>query len=83
MHIDRGEEEAGMKATEHNDERVESRRKFLKTIAATGGAAAVTMSAGGTAVASMQEEPETQTSREKIGYQETRHIKDYYAKAGF
>lgn len=82
LRIDHGEEEAGMKAPEHDRAGVESRRKFLKTMAATGGAVAATLGAG-TAVASVREEAEPELSRDKLGYHETRHIKDYYAKAGF
>ncbi|MEX0730839.1 MAG: hypothetical protein WD057_08615 [Aquisalimonadaceae bacterium] len=82
MRIEHGEEEAGMKAPENNEKGVEARRKFLKTMAATGGAAAVALSAG-TAVAGVREEAEPTASSEKHGYKETQHIKDYYAKASF
>lgn len=76
-------EEADMKTSEQNNPSVESRRNFLKTMAATGGAAAVTMGLAGHAVAGERQEFEPDSPREKLGYQETPHIKDYYAKAGF
>lgn len=82
MHIDHGEEEAGMRTPDHNDKRVESRRRFLKTMAAGSGAAAVALSAG-SAVAGVREETQPETPAGKHGYRETRHVQDYYAKAGF
>jgi hypothetical protein len=69
-----------MKTPDLKETGVEARRKFLKTIAATGGAAAVTMSLGVSAAdGSDQSVPDV--SKDKLGYHETQHIKDYYAKA--
>ncbi len=59
----------------------ESRRTFLKTMAATGGAVAVTAGMG-TTVASAREETSSEVASEKRGYHETQHIRDYYARAG-
>lgn len=61
---------------------LESRRTFLKTMAATGGAVAVTAGMG-SAVAAAPEEVSTEISEEKRGYQETQHVRDYYARANF
>ncbi len=63
------------------DSGLKSRRKFLKTMAATGGAVAV--SAGmGQALAATDPEPEAlQAEKSDTGYHETQHIRDYYARA--
>lgn len=55
-----------------------SRRGFLKMVAVAGGAAAAA-SAVGTAGATEVETPET--IEEHVGYRETEHVLDYYAKA--
>ncbi|MGI9263700.1 MAG: hypothetical protein ACR2QU_02150 [Gammaproteobacteria bacterium] len=60
--------------------RDESRREFIRTIAATGGAAAA-VSLAGTAVA--DEPVEIETSKDPKGkqYKVTPHISTYYKKA--
>jgi hypothetical protein len=57
-----------------------SRRGFLKMVAVTGGAVAAA-SAVGTAGAAEVEAPEV--AGEKLGYRNTAHVQDYYAKADF
>ena len=73
-----------MKPSNQNDGlELQSRRRFLKNAAvAAGGAVAVTgagsvLAADGEAVA-----PE-QPAAGKRGYTETKHVRDYYAKADF
>ncbi|MCC5857736.1 MAG: twin-arginine translocation signal domain-containing protein [Ectothiorhodospiraceae bacterium] len=65
-----------------DDRELASRRRFLKTVAATGGAVAVT-AAVGQAGSAMESEPETVQAGETTGYHETPHIRDYYARAEF
>lgn len=64
---------------------VVSRRGFLKSVAATGGAVAVTAVAAESANAATSpgstEDPEAQNSTK--GYHVTPHILDYYEKARF
>ncbi|MCP1673609.1 nitrous oxide reductase [Natronocella acetinitrilica] len=61
---------------------LEARRTFLKTMAATGGAVAVTAGLG-TAAAAAPEDTSTEVTDEVRGYHETQHIRDYYARADF
>lgn len=70
-----------MKPTDRKTEGVTSRRTFLKTMATTGGGVAA-LAVSGNAVASV-EAPKAEATTEKLGYRETQHIKDYYARAGF
>lgn len=65
---------------EDNANRV-SRRKFMKSMALTGGGVAVAVTAGQVVAADPQsEEP---AADKQVGYHETEHIRNYYAKAGF
>ena len=58
-----------------------SRRKFMKSMALTGGGVAMAVTAGQVAAAdSHSEEP---VVAPQTGYHETEHIRNYYAKAGF
>lgn len=67
--------------SEKDEKRVESRRKFMKTMALTGGGAAMVVSAASVGAAGPAEEiQETETAR---GYHETEHIRNYYDKAQF
>lgn len=59
----------------------ESRRKFLKSMALTGGGVAVTAKMGQAFAADA--EPDAPSVQEPTGYHETQHIRDYYAKAEF
>jgi nitrous oxide reductase len=69
------------KPAEHETE-LQSRRRFLKTIAAAGGAA-VAVAGAGSAVAAPQEAVAAEAPEGKLGYHETQHIKDYYTRADF
>lgn len=60
----------------------ESRRKFLKSMALTGGGVAVTATMGH-ALASGAEVDTQRAADEPTGYHETQHIRDYYARAQF
>lgn len=58
-----------------------SRRRFLKSMALTGGGVAVAVA---TAQATAAPEAEVQqTAEQPHGYHETQHIRDYYARAKF
>lgn len=70
-----------MKAADNETRTVESRRRFLKTVAVAGGVAAVAGS--GTAVAMRRDVEEPKRKAGKHGYSETKHVRDYYAKAAF
>lgn len=60
----------------------EARRKFLKSMALTGGGVAVAVSMGPTAAS--ENEIEGRHGQDgPTGYHETQHIRDYYAKAQF
>lgn len=76
------EEETIMKSPEHDELGVPSRRAFLKTAMATGGAAAIGFGAS-TAMAGVRDEREPEHAVEQQGYRETRHVRDYYARARF
>lgn len=69
-----------MRKTKQSAVSVESRRNFLKTVVAAGGGAAVI--AAGNASAS-SEMPAVEQPNEKLGYQETEHIRNYYSRADF
>lgn len=60
---------------------VESRRKFMKSMAMTGGGVAVVAGMGQAAAAPL--EVEAPAEEAASGYHETQHIRDYYAKAQF
>lgn len=60
----------------------ESRRKFVKSMALTGGGVAVAATLS-PALASEAEHEGPQAADEPHGYHETQHIRDYYAKAQF
>ncbi len=60
---------------------VESRRKFMKSMALTGGGVAVVAGMGQAVAAPAEVEAPEQAS--PTGYHETQHIRDYYAKAQF
>lgn len=70
-----------MKQTDRKTEGATSRRTFLKTLAATGGGVAA-LAVSGNAAADI-EPPKAEATTEKLGYRETEHIRDYYAKADF
>ena len=55
-----------------------SRREFLKGAAAAGGAVAVVAATGTNVMAAENVETEVKSTKPK-GYQETQHVKDYYA----
>jgi hypothetical protein len=60
----------------------ESRRKFLKSMALTGGGVAV--AAAVRPALAQPAEGEAEPARdEPTGYHETQHIRDYYARASF
>ncbi len=67
---------------QRDDEGRESRRKFLKSMALTGGGVAVAASMG-QVTAGQAETPEALAAQEPAGYHETQHIRDYYARAQF
>jgi len=58
-----------------------SRRKFLHDLAAAGGLAAMTGTAGGVAVAQTAEP--RQRAKPSTGYRVTAHVSKYYDKARF
>lgn len=76
------QEDADMSMSDNEKTRPE-RRRFLKTVAATGGAVALTAGAG-QVLAHDHDGPEMEELQEgKKGYHETKHIRDYYARADF
>ena len=68
--------------TENDDNKVAARRRFLKTMAAAGGVAAMAGSTSAVFAADrpLEDEP---LSKAKKGYSETAHVREYYAKAAF
>jgi nitrous oxide reductase len=60
---------------------VESRRKFMKSMALTGGGVAVVASMGQATAAPV--EAAAPVEEAVAGYHETQHIRDYYNKAQF
>lgn len=60
---------------------VESRRKFMKSMALTGGGVAVVATMGQATAAPVEAEASVEASAS--GYHETQHIRDYYTKAQF
>lgn len=60
---------------------IESRRKFMKSMALTGGGVAVVATMGQASAAPT--EVESPAAEAQTGYHETQHIRDYYAKAQF
>lgn len=60
---------------------VESRRKFMKSMALTGGGVAVVATMGQAAAAPVEAEAPVEAAA--AGYHETQHIRDYYNKAQF
>ncbi len=59
----------------------DKRRQFLKRMVALGGSAAVAVMSKGAAASEHADKPSaTPVSK---GYQETRHVRDYYEKARF
>lgn len=60
---------------------IESRRKFMKSMALTGGGVAVAATMGQATAAPMDAEPPAEATT--TGYHETQHIRDYYTKAQF
>lgn len=71
-----------MKMRVHAEPNAPSRRGFLKTVAVTGGAAAVGLGAG-TAVADVRQGHGSESVEREAVYRETPHIRDYYARANF
>lgn len=65
-----------------NESRATSRRRFLRGVAVTGGAAVFAAGAGGS-VAGADDNGEESRSGEKIGYQESEHVREYYRRADF
>ncbi len=59
----------------------ESRRKFLKSMALTGGGVAAAAAMGQALATDEAEAP--QAAPEPTGYHVTQHIRDYYARAQF
>jgi nitrous oxide reductase len=60
---------------------VESRRKFMKSMALTGGGVAVAATVGQASAAPLEAEAPAEAAA--TGYHETQHIRDYYTKAQF
>lgn len=58
----------------------EERRTFLKKLAAAGGAGAAVVMTSRSALASADNEPAPEASKQR-GYHETPHIRDYYRTA--
>lgn len=71
-----------MKASRDDSKAIANRRRFLKSMAAAGGVAAVAGSTTAVFAAdrTVEEEPR---GKAKKGYSETPHVRDYYAKAAF
>lgn len=65
-----------------DDAGLESRRKFMKSMALTGGGVAVAATIGQASAAEPQID-DGATADRPTGYHETQHIRDYYAKAQF
>ena len=66
-----------------DDAGLESRRKFMKSVALTGGGVAVAAVSMGNASAAVPEPEDGAQVDKPTGYHETEHIRDYYAKAQF
>ena len=58
----------------------EERRTFLKKLAAAGGAGAAVVMTSRSALASADNEPAPEATKQR-GYHETAHIRDYYRTA--
>jgi hypothetical protein len=71
-----------MKMRVHAEPSAPSRRGFLKTVAVTGGSAAVVLGAG-PAVADIGPSREPESAEREAVYRETPHIRDYYTRANF
>lgn len=69
--------------TTDNKQSSRSRRRFLKTVAASSGAVALTAGAGGVFAAGRDDSGVEAPGADKAGYRETKHVRDYYAKADF
>ncbi|MGL1833547.1 twin-arginine translocation signal domain-containing protein [Rhodocyclaceae bacterium SMB388] len=67
---------------QRDDEGRESRRKFLKSVALTGGGVAVAATVGQAGAAEVEAAPALEAQALE-GYHETQHIRDYYARAQF
>ena len=65
-----------------NESRATSRRRFLRGVAVTGGAAVFAAGAGGY-VAGADGDGEDNPTGGKIGYQESEHVREYYRRADF
>ncbi|WP_290653501.1 transcriptional initiation protein Tat [Aquisalimonas sp.] len=70
-------------STPDTDNTRPSRRRFLKTVVASGGAVALTAGAGGVLAQNPRDQAEDEPHHGKKGYHETKHIRDYYARADF
>lgn len=60
-----------------------SRRRFLRGVAMTGGAAVFAAGAGGAFAADTGGAEQPRKPEAKAGYHETKHIREYYKRADF
>ncbi|QIT54762.1 twin-arginine translocation signal domain-containing protein [Aquisalimonas sp. 2447] len=60
-----------------------SRRRFLRGVAMTGGAAVFAAGTGGAFAAETDTAEAPRETEGKAGYHETKHIRDYYQRADF
>lgn len=60
-----------------------SRRRFLRGVAVTGGAAVFAAGAGTAMASGPAGVEESRDDNAKAGYKETKHIREYYARADF
>ena len=62
---------------------LQSRRRFLKSVAAAAGGAVAVTGAGGVIAGDDETVAAEKPDTGKRGYSETQHVRDYYARADF
>jgi len=73
-----------MKPADQNEGlELQSRRRFLKSVAAAAGGAVVVTGAGSVIAGDTETAASEEPTTGKRGYSETQHVRDYYARADF